>query len=82
MTQPYEYSDYNNFDEQSLTFDSYMNLEDYLELGQLHLLEVGNRIVIPTKTHLRMIITFANVLHSWVVPSLGVKCDVVFGCSN
>nr|YP_009132646.1 cytochrome c oxidase subunit 2 [Aneura pinguis]YP_010880874.1 cytochrome c oxidase subunit 2 [Aneura maxima]AKA63294.1 cytochrome c oxidase subunit 2 [Aneura pinguis]QIA60922.1 cytochrome c oxidase subunit 2 [Aneura pinguis]WHW96058.1 cytochrome c oxidase subunit 2 [Aneura maxima]WHW96100.1 cytochrome c oxidase subunit 2 [Aneura maxima]WHW96142.1 cytochrome c oxidase subunit 2 [Aneura maxima] len=78
----YEYSDYNSSDEQSLTFDSYMIPEDDLELGQLRLLEVDNRMVVPAKTHLRMIITSADVLHSWAVPSLGVKCDAVPGRSN
>ena len=43
-TQPYEYSDYNRDDKQSLTFDSYMIPEDDLELGQLRLLEVLNPI--------------------------------------
>jgi cytochrome c oxidase subunit 2 len=76
----YEYSDYNSSDEQSLTFDSYMIPEDDLELGQLRLLEVDNRVVIPARTHLRMIITSADVLHSWAVPSLGVprpKCKLL-----
>jgi cytochrome c oxidase subunit 2 len=78
----YEYSDYNSGDEQSLTFDSYMIPEDDLELGQLRLLEVDNRVVVPAKTHLRMIVTSADVLHSWAVPSLGVKCDAVPGRLN
>ncbi|KAG4387772.1 hypothetical protein AAZX31_09G039200 [Glycine max] len=78
----YEYSDYNNSDEQSLAFDSYMIPEDDLELGQLRLLEVDNRVVVPAKTHLRVIITSADVLHSWAVPSLGVKCDAVPGRLN
>jgi cytochrome c oxidase subunit 2 len=78
----YEYSDYNSSDEQSLAFDSYMIPEDELELGQLRLLEVDNRIVVPANTHLRMIITSADVLHSWAVPSLGVKCDAVPGRLN
>jgi cytochrome c oxidase subunit 2 len=78
----YEYSDYNSSDEQSLTFDSYMIPEDDLELGQLRLLEVDNRVVVPAKTHLRMIITSADVLHSWAIPSLGVKCDAVPGRLN
>ncbi len=43
---------------------------------------MDNRVVIPTRTHLRMIITSADVLHSWVVPSLGVKCDDVPGRLN
>jgi len=78
----YEYSDYNSSDEQSLTFDSYMIPEDDLELGQLRLLEVDNRVVLPAKTHIRIIVTSADVLHSWAVPSLGVKCDAVPGRLN
>ncbi|MCL7051827.1 hypothetical protein MKW94_024182 [Papaver nudicaule] len=78
----YEYSDYNSSDEQSLTFDSYMIPEDDSELGQSRLLEVDNRVVVPAKTYIRIIVTSADVLHSWVVPSLGVKCDAVPARSN
>ncbi|KAL3646564.1 cytochrome c oxidase subunit 2 [Castilleja foliolosa] len=78
----YEYSDYNSSDEQSLTFDSYTIPEDDLELGQSRLLEVDNRVVVPEKTHLRIIVTPADVPHSWAVPSLGVKCDAVPGRLN
>nr|AOH05955.1 cytochrome oxidase subunit 2 [Psilotum nudum] len=78
----YEYSDYNRSDEQSLTFDSYMIPEDDSELGQSRLPEVDNRVVVPAKTHSRIIITSADVLHSRAVPSLGVKCDAVPGRSN
>ena len=81
-TQPYEYSDYNSSDEQSLTCDSSIIPEDDLELGQLRLLEVDNRVVVPAKTHLRIIVTPADVPHSWAVPSLGVKCDAVPGRLN
>lgn len=59
-----------------------MVLEDDLDIGQLRLLEVDNRIVVPANTHLRMIITSADVLHSWAVPSLGVKCDAIPGRLN
>lgn len=81
-TQPYEYSDYNSSDEQSLTFDSYTIPEDDPELGQSRLLEVDNRVVVPAKTHIRIIVTSADVLHSWAVPSSGVKCDAVPGRLN
>lgn len=54
----------------------------FLELGQSRLLEVDNRVVAPSKTHLRIIVTPADVPHSWVVPSLGVKCDAVPGRLN
>nr|ANY30379.1 cytochrome oxidase subunit 2 [Halophila decipiens] len=78
----YEYSDYNSSDENSIVFDSYMIQEDDLEVGQLRLLEVDNRVVVPEQSHIRMIITSADVLHSWAVPSLGVKCDAVPGRLN
>ncbi|GJV87743.1 cytochrome c oxidase subunit 2 [Tanacetum coccineum] len=73
---------YGSSDEQSLTFDSYTIPEDDLELGQLRLLEVDNRVVVPAKSHLRIIVTSVDVLHSWAVPSSGVKCDVVPGRLN
>lgn len=78
----YEYSDYNESDEQTLAFDSYMIPEDDLQVGQLRLLEVDNRVVLPVNTHIRVIITSADVLHSWAIPSLGVKCDAVPGRLN
>jgi len=78
----YEYSDYNSSDEQSLTFDSYTIPEDDLEFGQSRLLEVDNRVVVPAKTYLRIIVTPADVPHSWAVPSSGVKCDAVPGRLN
>ncbi|PHT28053.1 cytochrome c oxidase subunit 2 [Capsicum baccatum] len=56
--------------------------EDDLELGQSHLLEADNRVVLPAKSHIRFIVTSADVPHSWIVPSLGVKCDVVPGRLN
>jgi len=51
--------------------------KDDLELGQLHLLEMDNQIVILARIHLCMMITSTDVLHSWAIPPLGVKCDVV-----
>lgn len=78
----YEYSDYNTSDEPALTFDSYMIPEDTLLPGQLRLLEVDNRVVLPVNTHVRIIVTSADVLHSWAVPSLGIKTDAVPGRLN
>ncbi|KAL8149796.1 hypothetical protein AgCh_006709 [Apium graveolens] len=68
--------------EKNFTFDSYTIPEDDPELGQSRLLEVDNRVVVPAKTHLRIIVTPADVPHSWVVPSSGVKCDAVPGRLN
>ena len=46
------------------------------------LLEVDERLVLPTKTTLRGIISSADVLHSWAVPALGVKLDACPGRLN
>nr|YP_008816084.1 cytochrome c oxidase subunit 2 [Entransia fimbriata]AGZ90287.1 cytochrome c oxidase subunit 2 [Entransia fimbriata] len=82
----YEYSDYSSpvpsAQGGQIAFDSYMVDEDELELGDLRLLEVDNRIVVPIKTHVRIIITSADVIHSWAVPSLGIKCDAIPGRLN
>jgi heme/copper-type cytochrome/quinol oxidase subunit 2 len=42
-------------------------------------LEVDERLVLPTNTLIRVLVTASDVLHSWAVPSLGVKMDAVPG---
>ena len=78
----YEYSDYHHAGTEPLAFDSYMLPEEDLEPGNLRLLEVDNRIVLPVDTHVRMIITAADVLHCWAMPSFGVKMDACPGRLN
>jgi cytochrome c oxidase subunit 2 len=76
----YEYSDYlteNSSD--GISFDSYMIPTSDLEPGQLRLLEVDNRIVVPIDTHIRIIGTAGDVIHSFGVPSLGLKMDCIPG---
>ena len=53
-----------------------------LTLGAFRLLEVDNRIILPVKTHIRLLITAADVLHSWAVPSFGIKVDACPGRLN
>nr|YP_009476671.1 cytochrome c oxidase subunit 2 [Storeatula sp. CCMP1868]AVM81164.1 cytochrome c oxidase subunit 2 [Storeatula sp. CCMP1868] len=79
----YEYSDYSNEDnENNIMFDSYMIPNEDLTEGQLRLLEVDNPVVLPVKTHVRVLITAADVLHCWAIPSLGVKIDACPGRLN
>jgi cytochrome c oxidase subunit 2 len=78
----YEYSDYVDQKGETINFDSYMIREEDLAVGQLRQLEVDNKLVVPVNTHVRLIITAADVLHSWAVPSLGVKLDAVPGRLN
>ena len=82
----YEYSDYNHLSEDSsgINFDSYMLSEDDLLEDSMHLrlLEVDNRVILPVNTHIRVLVTAADVLHSWAIPSFGVKVDACPGRLN
>jgi len=55
---------------------------DELDKGQLRLLEVDNRILVPIDTTIRIIVTSADVIHSFGIPSLGVKMDAMPGRLN
>ena len=78
----YEYADFLNEENEAINFDSYMKDEASLEKGELRLLEVDNPVVLTIDTHIRFIITAADVLHSWAVPSLGIKVDACPGRLN
>jgi len=68
--------------DKNVQFDSYMLSDEDLTKGQLRLLEVDNALVLPVRTHIRLIITSSDVIHSWAVPSLGIKLDAVPGRLN
>jgi heme/copper-type cytochrome/quinol oxidase subunit 2 len=64
-------------------FDSVMVAEvDLKETNGLRLLEVDNRLLLPIEKQMRLFITSTDVLHSWAVPSLGVKMDACPGRLN
>nr|YP_009685806.1 cytochrome c oxidase subunit II [Nothobranchius ocellatus]QDU91808.1 cytochrome c oxidase subunit II [Nothobranchius ocellatus] len=73
----YEYTDY-----ESITFDSYMIPTQDLMPGQFRLLETDHRMVIPVESPTRILISADDVLHSWAIPSLGIKMDAVPGRLN
>nr|APX39263.1 cytochrome c oxidase subunit 2 [Psylliodes affinis] len=73
----YEYSDFNNIE-----FDSYMIPTDETKNFNFRLLEVDNRIIIPFESNIRMLVTAADVIHSWTIPSLGIKIDATPGRLN
>nr|YP_010488008.1 cytochrome c oxidase subunit II [Parupeneus heptacantha]UNZ12681.1 cytochrome c oxidase subunit II [Parupeneus heptacantha] len=73
----YEYTDY-----EDLAFDAYMVPTADLTPGQFRLLEADHRMVVPFNSPIRVLITAEDVLHSWAVPSLGVKMDAVPGRLN
>lgn len=73
----YEYSDFKNIE-----FDSYIAPTNELSNYIFRLLEVDNRIIYPFKSQVRILVTAADVIHSWTVPSLGVKIDATPGRLN
>nr|QQQ88934.1 cytochrome c oxidase subunit 2 [Hyalella cajasi] len=72
----YEYSDFPNIE-----FDSYMLPEESSNF-MARLLETDNSLVLPSLSQIRVIVTGSDVIHSWAVPSLGVKADAVPGRLN
>jgi len=73
----YEYSDFINIE-----FDSYIVPSNELNIGEFRLLEVDHRIVIPIQTEIRLLVTAADVIHSWCIPRLGIKLDGIPGRLN
>nr|YP_009441788.1 cytochrome c oxidase subunit II [Pelecotoma fennica]AOY39359.1 cytochrome c oxidase subunit 2 [Pelecotoma fennica] len=73
----YEYSDFINIE-----FDSYMTPSKSSPPFSFRLLETDNHLIIPYKTPIRLIVSAADVIHSWTIPSLGVKIDASPGRLN
>lgn len=61
----------------SLDIDSYIDAD-----GVIRLIDVDNRVVVPVQEHIRALITSSDVLHSWALPSLGLKIDAIPGRLN
>nr|QOE17379.1 cytochrome c oxidase subunit 2 [Chelipoda sp. YD3012] len=73
----YEYSDFLNIE-----FDSYMIPTNELNPENFRLLDVDNRIILPMNSQIRILVTAADVIHSWTIPALGVKIDGTPGRLN
>nr|ASY98056.1 cytochrome c oxidase subunit II [Empusa pennicornis] len=73
----YEYSDF-----MDIEFDSYMIPQNELDIYNIRLLEVDNRVTLPMNVLTRMLITSEDVIHSWTIPSVGVKADATPGRLN
>jgi cytochrome c oxidase subunit 2 len=72
----YEYPDHGGF-----AFDSLM-LNDDERGDQPRLLATDTAMVVPVNTTVRVVVTGADVLHSWAMPAFGVKMDAVPGRLN
>nr|UQJ75094.1 cytochrome c oxidase subunit II [Comatermes perfectus] len=73
----YEYSDFIKVE-----FDAYMTPQESENKNLFRLLDTDNHTTLPMNSFVRIIVTAADVLHSWTVPSLGVKTDATPGRLN
>jgi cytochrome c oxidase subunit 2 len=73
----YEYSDF-----KKLEFDSYIIPTNELSNNEFRLLDVDNRVVLPFNSQIRILVSAIDVIHSWTIPSLGVKIDATPGRLN
>lgn len=84
----YEFSDYKFclFFDKEFKFSCYLLTNEFLKkmenLGLFRLLETNKRVILPINTHIRLLITAIDVLHSWAIPSFGVKIDACPGRLN
>lgn len=73
----YEYSDFSISE-----FDSFIIPFNQLNINEFRLLDVDNRCIIPFNYPIRILSTSIDVIHSWTVPSLGIKIDSIPGRLN
>jgi cytochrome c oxidase subunit 2 len=66
----------------SHAYDSYIIPDTELSLGNLRVLEVDHPFILPVDTHIRLLTTATDVMHSVGVPSLGLKSDAIPGRLN
>lgn len=76
------YWTYDYADTDYLWFESYIIPTNELSVGDIRLLEVDRRLVIPSQVSVRLLITAADVLHSWRLPAAGIKIDAIPGRLN
>lgn len=74
----YEYPDYGDLSFDALPLDK----EEAAREGVPYLLDTDNRLVVPAGKTVKVLVTAADVLHSWAVPSFWVKMDAVPGRIN
>ncbi len=73
----YSYPDNGNFE-----FDSLMVADKDLKPGQPRLLTVDNEMVVPVNKVVHVLVTGADVIHSFAVPSFGIRIDAIPGRLN
>ena len=76
------YWEYQYPEHDDIAFESYLIPDDELREGDVRLLTVDNNLVLPANKNIHVLVTAGDVLHSFAMPSLGVKKDAVPGRLN
>ncbi len=71
-----------SYPDEKFEFDSLLVQDKDLKPDQPRLLTVDNDMVVPVNKTVRVLTTGADVIHSWAVPSFGVKMDAIPGRVN
>ena len=71
-----------SYPDSKFEFDSLMVQTKDLKPGQPRLLTVDNEMVVPVGKVVRVLTTGADVIHSFAVPSFGIKIDAIPGRIN
>src|SRR5690242_12804517 len=71
-----------SYPDSKFEFDSLMVQEKDLKPGQLRLLAVDNEMVVPINKVVHVLVTGADVIHSFTVPSFGIRMDAIPGRVN
>lgn len=78
----YEYPDVKNADGDAVSFDAIMKADDERKAGDPRLLATDTPVVVPVNEVVKVVVTAADVLHAWTIPSFGAKIDAVPGRLN
>ncbi len=76
------YWEYQYPEQDNISFESYMIPDEELNEDDIRLLTVDNKLVLPINKNIHVLVTAGDVLHSFAMPSLGVKKDAVPGRLN
>jgi cytochrome c oxidase subunit 2 len=68
-----------DYPEYQINFNSYIVSNEKLMQKDLRLLEVDEKVILPIDTNIRILVTAADVIHSWAIPAYGIKQDAIPG---
>ena len=78
----YEYPEHKDADGEPINFDAVMKTDEERTANDPRLLAADTPVVVPVNTIVKVIVTGADVIHAWTIPSFGAKVDAIPGRLN